>query len=166
MARTRYPSPGYPGRASIRWAVGQWNSGKTQLAAGDNESSTVAVPSIRAASSVILRILISMIIVWPGKTGAKNRMSLTAARAMNSPGFIPLPVVWLNRRDALCPMASMMQVPGMMAKSGKWPSNWSSLPVTFLRVLIRLPGLQFQDAVHHQHRKPLLEARLSPLQRS
>ena len=85
-------------------------------------------------------------------------MSLTAAKAITSPGRMPLPVVWLNRSDALWPIASIMQVPGIMANSGKWPSSWSSLPVTFLRVFTRLPGLEFEDSVHHQHRIPLLEA--------
>ena len=33
-----------------------------------------------------------------GNTGTRNLMSFIAASAMNSLGFMPLPVVWLNRR--------------------------------------------------------------------
>ena len=52
---------------------------------------------------------------------------------------------------AVCAMASTISTPGITGKSGKWPLKNGSLAVTFLMPTIAL-GLQFDDAIHQQHR--------------
>jgi hypothetical protein len=71
-------------------------SGKAQLSL-PTVSSTRTTASIRAATSVILAIFTSMIMVSPGNTGTRNFMSLTVASTINSLESMPLPVVRLNK---------------------------------------------------------------------
>ena len=55
----------------------------------------------------------------PWQDGSQKPHIVDRGQSHDLSGMIPLPVVWLNKSEALWPMASMMHVPGIMAKSGK-----------------------------------------------
>ena len=83
-------------------------------------------------------------------------MSFTAASAMNSFGFMPLPVVWLNRMRSALPYCFNDGSPRHYGIIREVSQELDLIARDVLKGFDAFPGFQLQDPVHHDEWESLL----------